>query len=222
MNTLYTIAHSFFLNLLSPPYCAHCKIWLTEREPLCKDCFGRIKRTVSSKIIVSPTHSITTYTLSDYHEPIRSLITAKRFGKQSASHQLATLLIQADIMPPQLPDLLVPIPLHWSRYASRGFNQAEIIAQRLGQHYRIPVLPLIKRHRSTNFQSDIPITQRTANVDNCFAINTSCNFSTISKKHIMFIDDLITTGATLRSAASTISTLNPSSLSALAAARVCM
>jgi len=99
---------------------------------------------------------------------------------------------------------MVPIPLHQSRYNFRGFNQAEIIANALGKRLNIPV----NSHVLFRSQKTVPQVEmndrdkRLANMKNVFSIHNS-SFE-VRNSAIILVDDVFTTGATLRSAASVL------------------
>lgn len=99
---------------------------------------------------------------------------------------------------------LLPIPLHSSRYRDRGFNQAEIIAHALGKRLGIPVkTDLLIRVKKTIPQVEMKDRdKRLANMKDVFAIKNPQ--SAIRNSRIMLVDDVFTTGATLRSAASVL------------------
>ena len=98
----------------------------------------------------------------------------------------------------------VPIPLHKSRFNFRGFNQAEIIAQILGKRLNIPVYTtILMRTKKTVPQVEMKDKdKRLTNMKDVFSIHTSYLLPLTSG--ILLVDDVFTTGATLRSAASVL------------------
>lgn len=96
--------------------------------------------------------------------------------------------------------VLVPIPLTKRKKAQRGFNQAELIALKLSQELKIPLMSgLIKKTKNTPSQTKLSFDQRINNVDNIFKVQKQC------PKQIILVDDVLTTGATLRQAAKKLS-----------------
>lgn len=96
---------------------------------------------------------------------------------------------------------VTPVPLHWRKRLKRGYNQAEIIAsgvaQRLGA---IPVVPhLLRRRRYTATQTRRTATSRAGNVRGAFAVNRREveRLRAAGIRHILLVDDVCTTGATL-------------------------
>jgi len=99
-------------------------------------------------------------------------------------------------------DYIVPIPLHKKRQKKRGYNQSECIAQGLSKQTGIPCLSnIIIRTVHTQTQTKKSKEERLANVQNIFSV---VNPHAIENKHILVLDDVITTGATCISCANTI------------------
>lgn len=91
-------------------------------------------------------------------------------------------------------DVVIPVPLHWTRKWSRGYNQAECIAKtltiELGAQLRTDIL---RRHRKTSTQTRLGIEQKSKNVQGAFEAIAPESIP----KHILLIDDVFTTGSTL-------------------------
>ena len=96
-------------------------------------------------------------------------------------------------------DLVVPIPLHWSRRWKRGYNQAEVIAREVARELKARCEPrLLRRARRTKTQTHLNAEGRAANVAGAFRVNTQ-RWHVIGKnepRHLLLIDDVFTTGAT--------------------------
>jgi ComF family protein len=96
-------------------------------------------------------------------------------------------------------DTVVPVPLHKKKEASRGYNQTLLIAEGIGEILNIPVLSgAIIRTRNTETQTDKNREERIENVARAFA---ATHADLLRGKHILLIDDVLTTGATLESCA---------------------
>lgn len=94
--------------------------------------------------------------------------------------------------------VLVPIPLHRSRLRERGYDQALELARPLARHLGLPLqAQALMRVRDTSAQSRLDASQRRRNLRNAFAWNGDIAMPA----HIVLIDDVMTTGATLHSAA---------------------
>ena len=158
------------------------------------------------------------FAVSDYQEPLRSLIIAKSWSDHSASIQLAQLLWDMTYIRYQPCDIMIPVPLHWVRQVRRGYNQAEIMAQHLARKKGCHVHSIITRVKHTPFQSKLAIADRPENVKNAFAALPTA--AVVAGKHIMMVDDLMTTGSTLRAMAKELIPYQPASITAVVAARV--
>lgn len=99
------------------------------------------------------------------------------------------------------PDALIPIPLHRSRLRKRGFNQADLVARRLGELLGIPVKSrYLVRTKKTRPQKELSDTQRKANLKNAFQVAEN----DVELKKALLIDDIYTTGSTLDAAAAVL------------------
>ena len=205
-------------NIISPPHCSSCKKFLHERSVFCFECEKKLKPIVSHTLDITPSKSIKVFSVSRYVDPIKALILSKRYGNYVSCVQLAQLILEKTFLKEQEFDYLVPIPLHWTRYARRGFNQAEVIARTIGKETGIPVINLLKRVKMTSYQSKLSSTDRYSNVKKAFKLNVEKD--QYIGKRLLLIDDLMTTGATLKAAAKTLLPLKPVLLQAVVAARV--
>jgi ComF family protein len=93
------------------------------------------------------------------------------------------------------PDLIVPVPLHRSRQASRTFNQSELLARHVGRRLEIPVdHRLLSRVRKTRAQSGLDARSRRRNTRGAF----HCRYRrSAGIRHAALVDDVMTTGSTL-------------------------
>lgn len=117
-------------------------------------------------------------------------------------------------------DYLVPVPLHRWRILRRRYNQSALIAQYLSGDTKIPcLLGALKRARATLTQGHLQVNERYKNVKNAFTVNHHC-FDLIQKKHIVLIDDVYTTGATVTECSKALLKAGVSSVNILTLARV--
>jgi ComF family protein len=118
---------------------------------------------------------------------------ANALGELLAIHLLARL-DHGDLT---LPDLIIPVPLHRRRMARRGFNQATEIARPLAKALHLPLtLDGCRRVRDTAEQTRLDALQRLKNTRDAFRASAK-----MDAMHIAVIDDVITTGSTVRSIA---------------------
>ncbi len=92
-------------------------------------------------------------------------------------------------------DLIIPVPLHPIRRMSRGYNQSEYIAKGVGKAMGVKVLShALRRVRNNSSQTKHSVEQRWSNVDSLFAMRKGC---VECGAHILLVDDVFTTGATI-------------------------
>jgi ComF family protein len=126
-----------------------------------------------------------------------------------AARGLGRLLAQAiaqlaNDAPPEM--LVVPVPLHRSKYAERGFNQARSLATQALRYlhkshpdWKLALAPsTLMRLRATQSQAGLTSRGRRLNVRGAFTVSDP---AVVASKHILLIDDIFTTGATIRAAA---------------------
>lgn len=114
-------------------------------------------------------------------------------------------------------DVLMPVPLHPRRLRSRGYNQSGLLAKELGRLASLPVVEgSIVRRRNTSPQAKTAsVEERRRNVDGAFA----CRDRRVAGKQIIIIDDVCTSGATLRACAAALRAAGAASVWGLTLAR---
>jgi ComF family protein len=124
-------------------------------------------------------------------------------------------------------DAVVPVPLHWMRRRQRGFNQAALLAARLG----LPVCHALRRTRRTRPQVELPAGERRTNVDRAFALawryrwrmvrpNRGFRTRPLEGLTVVLVDDVSTTGATLGACARVLVAAGVREVRVLTVARV--
>ena len=151
---------------------------------------------------------------------VRALV--HRFKYQRAlhlRHPLALWLAEA-LDDPRLrfppPDLLVPVPLHPAKLWKRQFNQAEVLAQLAARDLGVPVRTVLRRTRPTPTQTHLSRRHRMENLRGAFTVRQSLP---VRNLHLILIDDVLTTGATLEACASALLQAGAASVRAATVAR---
>lgn len=95
-------------------------------------------------------------------------------------------------------DIIIPVPIHWTKLIFRKYNQAALLASDISKLLKIPSnCILLKKQRHTLSQSTLSAQKRSKNLKNAFYVDkTKTNL--IKNKNILLIDDVMTTGATVR------------------------
>jgi competence protein ComFC len=114
-------------------------------------------------------------------------------------------------------DIIVPVPLHPRRYAARGFNQAEVVAEYLGACLNIPVVPCLVRQRFTSQQARLTRLERRDNVADAFRV--AYGEKELRGLRVLLVDDVYTTGSTMQECARILGNAGTKSVSGFALAR---
>jgi ComF family protein len=110
-------------------------------------------------------------------------------------------------------DLLVPVPLTMKRQRQRGYNQSEMLARGISDVTHLPVVPkALKRQIFRESQTHLSRQERQENVDGIFAV---ADAETLKGRHVLLIDDVCTTGATLRACAQALAPIEGIRISVL-------
>ena len=131
-----------------------------------------------------------------FEAPAADLIRGIKFrGDLVANRVLATLLaaeIAARYDHP-LPEIILPVPLHWRRLLRRGHNQSALIARTLGRVLAVPIeFDGVRRIRATRAQTGLDRRARRRNMIGAFACRVP-----VAERVVAVVDDVLTTGATL-------------------------
>jgi len=211
--------YQIFIDFLSPPCCSYCKEYLDQRVVFCAPCNAKLQSVVTIMMPITATKSIKVFAAASYQEPIKSLIMAKSWSDSIASAHLGQLMWERTDLKSVHFDFLIPVPLHWTRRTKRGFNQAQEIAAMIAKKSGTTVAPIVKRSKRTPFQSVLKPTQRLANVADAFTLK-KVDAALYKDKHLVIVDDLLTTGATVRAVAKVLCELKPASITVVVASRV--
>jgi ComF family protein len=143
--------------------------------------------------------------LGDYRGQLRqAVLRMKRIGQEPLSLAMGELLFaQCETQLAALrPEVLVPVPMHWSRRLLRGANSPELVATALARRLRIPVARrALVRRRNTRQQGSLLRGQRFANIRGAFRTGAGYDWA---GARVLVVDDVITTGATCSEAAATL------------------
>ena len=113
--------------------------------------------------------------------------------------------------------VIVPVPLHWTRLARRGYDQAGLLAAEVSRHTGIPLRrKVLGRKKKTKAQSSLDHDRRSGNVAGAFRLRSA---GTVSGRDVLLVDDLVTTGETVLACCRSLDSAGPSSITVLCAGR---
>jgi len=95
-----------------------------------------------------------------------------------------------------LPDFLIPVPMHYSRLAKRGYNHSLILAKTLSERLNIPVIHAVKKVHETPSLTKLSSKERAKTIKQSFELDTVTTKNLLNGKHVAIIDDVVTTGTT--------------------------
>ncbi len=230
-------AVSFCLDVVFPPVCARCR---RVGSILCAECASQMARVPD---LICPrcgrfhddgagiTRSLPCGDCRRTHSPLIQMRAPLRYAEPTSriihrfkyegyfalGEPLARFMFDDWPVWEQPPDLILPIPLHPKRRRRRGYNQSELLAAPLGRSLGVQTAPAgLRRVRHTAPQVGLGPNERHDNVRDAFAADAS----RVSGRHVLLVDDVLTTGATMRAAAEALLAAGAASISAYCLARV--
>ncbi len=184
------------LMLVSLPYCPRCGATLgphiSAREDGCWVCPTVLPR--FSQVV----------RLGPYTAPLRDMVHELKYRKsQGMLRRVGRLLAQAVATwcSEDVPDLAMPVPMHWRRRIWRGYNHARMLACAVAGELGLQVGDELIRVRNTPQQTSLSRTRRMANLRGAFGVTSKANLRGAT---VLLVDDVTTTGATGNEAAKTL------------------
>lgn len=209
-----------FLDLVFPPLCHLCRTFIPQAGelhicPACRDGFHFINHPLCSTcgtpfLAIGNDHVCSACQKSPpafqsaraalvYEAGVSQLIHSFKYGHATHLRRPLALLMLEQLNEWVIsisPDLIIPVPLHIKRLRQRGFNQAVLIAEIVGQRCAIPVCSgILQRRRWTEPQINLKSEERQQNVKGAFAVKDD---TLIQGKKVLLLDDVYTTGSTVR------------------------
>lgn len=185
------------LEINKPPFCVRCSRPVgchPNPVSLCPECLNH-------KHYFDSAWAATCYNL-----PMQKLIHMFKYQSKTSLRKIfATLMvsfIKKHYVDMSQFDYLIPVPLYKTRFRERGYNQAELLTERLAQEFNLPVSSKnLVRVRPTRNQALLGKKDRFTNIQGAFTIRNSGEFF---NKSLLVVDDLLTTGITTSEAARTL------------------
>ena len=157
------------------------------------------------------------YCFGSYEGVLRELIHLFKYGRIPTLAGPLCDFLAAALPRDERVDAIAPVPLHWWRKWRRGFNQSELLARALSKRTGLPVIAALRRTRPTAVQAGLSNTARRRNVTGAFRGRTTVS---LQGKHVLLIDDVMTTGATASACAIALKRAGADRVALLTLARV--
>ena len=157
------------------------------------------------------------YSVMEYRDAARKLVGMMKYGNSpELARQLGDLIadkvqkLDLDI------DMIIPVPLNWRRRLSRGYNQSQLLAEVVGKRLHLPVVNAVRRTGNRSNQARRSRTERHRELRGIFVLRSGVQ---LKNKHILLLDDVLTTGATLTAVSGELLKSSPASLRVITLAR---
>ena len=205
----------WILDFLAPQSCVFCGSPSEGGEKnICRACFADLPWNEPATS-PAPGNFECSIALMHYSFPIDVAIKSLKFRRKLYySPALAEILCAARPLLPADIDALLPVPLHWRRKATRGFNQAVEISKPVSKMLRVPTLQYVQRRKATPSQSGLDAGERARNLRDAFTATRRIRY-----EHVLIVDDVVTTGATARALLKELLNAGAAKVSLLAVAR---
>ena len=229
------------LDLLLPPTCLGCGVSVDEQGRLCGSCWGSMTflappacaccgqpfphalplAALCAACIAEPPPYRRARAVFRYDDASRGLVLAfKHADRTEAAPAFARWMARAGAELVAECDLVVPVPLHWTRLFRRRYNQAALIAKGLAEIANLPYRPdVLRRRRATPSQGGRGRAGRRRNVEGAFVVPLRRR-SQLAGRNVLLVDDVLTTGATVTASARALLRAGAAAVDVLTIARV--
>ncbi len=211
---------SDILYVFLPEECHVCGRHLSKWEhKLCGKCYSSLPRTLYHRMKDNPMelrlagfipfHRASALLFYSPDTAVTTIIHDFKYRKFPSLAYFMGKKMGEELLPPGFftdIDMIVPIPMHWIKKMFRGYNQVELLAEGVHEVVNIPVDNCLRMRRYHKTQTKLSHEERRRNMEGLFKV---VNPEELTDKHILILDDVCTTGATLRSAAAAILDANP-------------
>jgi competence protein ComFC len=193
-----------FVNIIAPAICGSCGSESAAYPlPVCRNCrISLIKQNIPPYVTSTNIEQI--YSLRIYRSAIKSCLRDLKFrGNRrilDLVNEMLGVFLTSDRITFPRPDIIIPVPLHPSRYYARGYNQSELISLVISEWLSIPVKKrALVKIKNTSPQSGLKKFARKRNLKGAFR---ALDRMELAGRNILLVDDIITTGTTLDECAS--------------------
>lgn len=205
------------IDFLLPPQCALCREIIKQPYTICSDCWPKLKFISSPKcsICCVPLENVdhdmpcadclkfppvfsSAYAPLVYNDSVKKLVL--RYKNYDGLHLGPMFLQWMQRFIPEDIHIIVPVPLHWWRFFTRQYNQANELGKLVAKHTNVEIHPnLLKRKKATSSQGHKSKSLRYENLKDAFIVKDIKKI--LKKANVLLIDDVLTSGATANACA---------------------
>lgn len=227
-----------FVNLIYPPLCLACKeVLLSDAEILCPHCLVKLEMISPEErcpFCFSPEYNPELPSCNDclknrpvlhgiaaafdYLGPAACLVKKLKYADQAYLAEGLGAYMSAQFLQLNwpMPDYIIPVPIAFTHWLDRGYNQSLLLANHVGKLLSCPVIEPLKRKSGDFSQAGLSRKQRMQLNGSCISLNEA---HLLQDKSILLIDDVMTTGSTLRKCAEALCEGYPSHIYGLCVCR---
>lgn len=226
------------IDLVYPPLCLHCSAVIDGESPLfcppCQSLLEMISHHERCPYCFSPDYSLSQrycpqcskrppvlYRIAavfDYVGPAATLVKKMKYSNQPHLAKGGGAFLAAQFLKLEwpIPDVVIPVPMALTHWIDRGYNQSELLAQQFTDIIGCPMQNALKRHSGDYSQAGLSLNQRKELNGERFCLRENLQFH---DKTILLIDDVMTSGSTLRKCAEVLFASYPKAIYGLTLCR---
>lgn len=203
------------LDFIFPRICHICGTRLSDKEKyICTSCISRLPRTRFHRMPMNPMEQrfagrfpfekATAHFFYSGDTDIATIIHDLKYHRFRGLAQHLGAIVATELMSTGFfsdIDAIIPIPMYRLKKATRGYNQTEEIAEGIREITRLPILTNLQAVRNHHTQTRLTLERRLHNLSNTMRVIDAAQ---LTGKHLLLLDDVCTTGATLTTAADTL------------------
>jgi ComF family protein len=193
--------------LIAEFYCVSCRTPFLNRFPLDDD-----GRCALCRLGLNGFDAV--YSYGSYEGSLRRLIHLFKYGGVQPLAGVFGKFLALALPREESFDLIIPMPLHWTRRWQRRYNQAALLAREISKRWNVPVKSVARRRRATAPQAGLTHAKRRDNVAGAFSVKQK-----LDGLHVLLVDDVLTTGASASACARALKRAGADRVTVLALAR---
>ena len=183
-----------WLDIIFPSKCFYCQ---KVGKVICDNCFQKLN---DKYLFQKINHDWFDYVFcgSFYRDVLRTRIHSFKFHEQAYLYQYFIVLSLREkkiIEFLKEYDYITYVPMHYQKEQKRGYNQSKLLALELGKRLNLKVVSVLEKRKPNRVQSSLSERERIKNVRNIFSFQNTID---VKNKSIILVDDILTTGATVR------------------------